>query len=292
MGTNAPQADAGAEGQPSADDLTRIPGIGPVIERHLREAGVRTFAQLASLSPEQIAALVAHLPLLSLERIARQDWTGRARALAHEARQRSDSATDDPGAQRATFTVELLLDAHRRVVRTRAVHLRDSAEEVWDGWDVGQLVAFFSDFVAGLDPGAGATPSHMETTSPIASAELRLELGELLVRTELEPSLGETWPGSDLRARLPFTLAGPAVTQLAAERAPYVVAILAVDAAEGAVLLAGTAHGRLRPDQQSYGPVIALTPPPEGRFQLFGTVLIAQAGLVKSTLGPVLHIVA
>lgn len=37
-----------------ADDLTTINGIGPTFARRLNEAGVFTFAQLASLTPEEV----------------------------------------------------------------------------------------------------------------------------------------------------------------------------------------------------------------------------------------------
>lgn len=39
-----------------ADDLTTINGIGPTFARRLNEAGVFTFAQLASLSPGEVVA--------------------------------------------------------------------------------------------------------------------------------------------------------------------------------------------------------------------------------------------
>lgn len=293
MGTTAPQADAGAEGSPNADDLKRIPGIGPVIERHLREAGIYTFAQLAALSPEQIAALLPQLPLLSLERIVRQDWVGRARDLAREAER--DPASGEraaPGLRAVAFTVDLLLDAHGRVVQTRAVHLPDGAKEVWDGWAPDGLVSFFGDFVAGLAPAPTGARTPMEHLSPERSAELWLELGELLVEAGYEGEPDGAAAGGELQARLPFALAGPAAAQLAAAEAPYYVAILAADQAGGAPLMVGAHHGRLRPGQRSYGPPIPLSPPEAGRFQLLGTVVVVQAGLVQSVLGPVLHVVA
>lgn len=294
MGTKAPQADAGAEGSPDADDLKRIPGIGPVIEHHLREAGIRTFAQLAALSPDQIAALVAQLPLLSLERIVRQDWAGRARELAREAERRPAAPGDRvlPGLRAATFTVELLLDAHGRVVRTRAAHLQDGAEERWDGWDAARLLTFFGDVVPGLATAPRGAREPMERSAPERGAELWLELGDLLVQAEPQGELEPAHAGDELQATLPFALAGPAAARLAVAEAPYCVLILAVEADGGAVALVGAHHGRLRPDQRSYGPRVTLAPPEEGRFQLLGTVLIAQAGLVRSALGPVLHVVA
>lgn len=291
MGSNALGADAGAEGSGDADDFKRIAGIGPVIERHLREAGVRTFAQLAALSPDQLADLVAHLPLLSVERIVRQDWPGRARALSREAERQP--APDDgvaPGERVARFNVELLLDAHSRVARTRAIHLPGGAEESWDGWSVDRLAQFVAALVPGLDSPRKEGHSAMEP-SPAGGAGPLLELGELRVEADEHDDLDGPAPDAGLRAWLPFALAGPAAAQLAAEEPPYCVAILAVDPAGGAPLVLGAHNGRLLSGRHRYEPVVALAPPREGRFQLIGVVLIARAGLVQSALGPVLYVV-
>lgn len=50
-----------------ADDFTRIAGIGPTYAARLREAGVETFAQLAALDEEEIAAVIG-CPALRVER--------------------------------------------------------------------------------------------------------------------------------------------------------------------------------------------------------------------------------
>jgi hypothetical protein len=67
---------------PRIDDLKVINGIGPAVEKRLNGVGVFTFAQLAALSPADIAAAVAGLSGLSTERIIKQDWIGQARKLA------------------------------------------------------------------------------------------------------------------------------------------------------------------------------------------------------------------
>jgi hypothetical protein len=46
------------------------------------------------------------------------------------------------GQQYATFVVELLLDKHRDVRRTRIVHVQTAAEERWAGWDKERLLHF------------------------------------------------------------------------------------------------------------------------------------------------------
>ena len=73
----------GAE-PPEIDDLKLINGIGPAVERRLHSVGIYTYAQLAALSPADIAAAVADLAGLSAERIIKQDWIGQARKLSSE----------------------------------------------------------------------------------------------------------------------------------------------------------------------------------------------------------------
>ena len=63
----------------TADTLTAIKGIGPSFAQALNAAGIMTFAQLAQLTPDQIASKV---PRATVERIEREDWVGQAqRAL-------------------------------------------------------------------------------------------------------------------------------------------------------------------------------------------------------------------
>ena len=78
---------------PRDDKLRLINGIGPAIEEHLNRVGIFTFAQLATLSPADIAAAVAGLAGLSAERIIKQDWIGQARELATKSMQ-TDSKVD------------------------------------------------------------------------------------------------------------------------------------------------------------------------------------------------------
>lgn len=67
---------------PEANDLKFINGIGPGVESRLHGVGIFTFAQLAALSPADVAASVAGLAGLTAERIIKQDWLGQARELA------------------------------------------------------------------------------------------------------------------------------------------------------------------------------------------------------------------
>lgn len=65
----------------SADDLTRIKGLGPKIAALLAELGVTSFAQIASWSDEDVAEIDAKLGRFS-GRILRDQWVMQARLLA------------------------------------------------------------------------------------------------------------------------------------------------------------------------------------------------------------------
>ncbi len=66
-----------------ADDLQLIKGIGPVNEKKLNAHGIYHFDQIAAWKKADIAAAEAYLAFDG--RIAREDWTGQAKALARKA---------------------------------------------------------------------------------------------------------------------------------------------------------------------------------------------------------------
>lgn len=66
------------------DDLTRIRGIGPVLGRRLKAAGIKTYRQLADLDATALAELDAQLSLRG--RSKRDDWQAQAAQLAGESR--------------------------------------------------------------------------------------------------------------------------------------------------------------------------------------------------------------
>lgn len=63
----------------SADDLTRINGVGPALQERLYAFGYRHFWQLAELDAESIKKLSVQLELG--DEIEEQDWAGQARQL-------------------------------------------------------------------------------------------------------------------------------------------------------------------------------------------------------------------
>lgn len=66
------------------DDLKAIGGIGPKLEAVLNGFGIRTYAQIAALTDEDIARIEGDLGFKG--RIGRDDWVGQARALMNGGR--------------------------------------------------------------------------------------------------------------------------------------------------------------------------------------------------------------
>jgi hypothetical protein len=64
------------------DDLTAIPGITPAIAACLRQAGVTTFEQLASLEAEETVAVIGPGFEISSAVIANPEWIGEAARLS------------------------------------------------------------------------------------------------------------------------------------------------------------------------------------------------------------------
>ncbi len=62
------------------DDLTKIKGVGPFIEKRLNMIGIYTFHQLAELSPEMIDRVGAAIEFFP-HRIIRDNWVGQASNL-------------------------------------------------------------------------------------------------------------------------------------------------------------------------------------------------------------------
>ncbi len=63
----------------AADDLKRISGIGPKLEQVLNGMGIRTYAQIAAWTVDDLAKVDDQLKLGG--RISRDDWVGQAKGL-------------------------------------------------------------------------------------------------------------------------------------------------------------------------------------------------------------------
>ncbi|MEM9013926.1 MAG: 50S ribosomal protein L21 [Pseudomonadota bacterium] len=72
----APSKKQGADG----DDLKKLSGVGPALEKKLHEAGVTTFAQIAAWGDAEIAEFDEKLSFKG--RIEREGWVEQAKKLA------------------------------------------------------------------------------------------------------------------------------------------------------------------------------------------------------------------
>ncbi|WP_417248898.1 50S ribosomal protein L21 [Celeribacter sp.] len=78
----APKAEKKAAPAKSAggDDLKKLSGVGPALEKKLHEAGVTTFAQIAAWGADDIAEMDEKLSFKG--RIEREGWVEQAKELA------------------------------------------------------------------------------------------------------------------------------------------------------------------------------------------------------------------
>ncbi len=79
-----PEAEPEADGHDRRDDLQRIKGVGPAIEKTLNEMGIVSFRQIADMSEYDIDRVARRLKGFRT-RIYREDWIGQARELRDQA---------------------------------------------------------------------------------------------------------------------------------------------------------------------------------------------------------------
>lgn len=157
--------------QPRGDDFTRIHGIGPGIADRLTKAGIYTFAQLGTLSPEEVVHLLGNLIGLTAERVEKQDWIGQARELQPQNESTAGQIQPDVAPMErqhyATFTIELLLGGENEVRRTRVVSIQSEAEQAWAGWRGDRLLNFIIEHAElGLPP---VEPPQVQVSYPETS---------------------------------------------------------------------------------------------------------------------------
>jgi hypothetical protein len=167
-----------------ADDFILIKGIGPALAARLHKAGIRTYAQLGSLSVVELAARVSGL---SAKQIVRQDWLGQARKLARKkARpQAGKKATVRPMIRQhyENFTVEFLLDGKNTLRRTRVIHIQSGDADTWAGWESQQLLGFLA-----RHAGIQAPETKPQTPRVIITEQIAL------------PEIGNAHPPAEVRS--------------------------------------------------------------------------------------------
>ncbi len=71
--------------QGPADDLKKIGGVGPVLEKKLNALGITRFDQIAAFSADDVQRVDEMLNFKG--RVEREDWIGQAKALAEAAKE-------------------------------------------------------------------------------------------------------------------------------------------------------------------------------------------------------------
>ena len=79
---NTTDSNTPSKSKSGADDLTRISGIGPVINKRLKKIGVTTFAQIAAWTKAEAEEFDEKLAFK--DRIARENWIKQAKAFVKE----------------------------------------------------------------------------------------------------------------------------------------------------------------------------------------------------------------
>jgi hypothetical protein len=188
-----------------ATELRRIAGIGTAMERRLREAGIRTLADLAGRPADELAGIAGKPPQTV------QEWQASARDLAAE----EAGPTEGDRQHSETFTVEVLLHEDGTVHHVRAEHVytqtghaqEDRAETAsWRDWrSAEQALMGFLEEHAGL-------PADVPEPQPAAA------------EPEARPAALQAAPGGPTAAPGPVAaesaLTGPRVRQLAAIPSP------------------------------------------------------------------------
>jgi extracellular elastinolytic metalloproteinase len=278
-----------------ADDLQLINGIGPAIERRLHGAGIHTYAQLAALTADDLAAQLS-LSGMAARNIVKHDWIGQARNLTAAAPvpavlEAADLVEEETSSRRhyATFTVELLLSEDGAVRRTRVQHIQEGEQETWAGWEDGRLVRFFVEH-ADL-PQRSPEPAPSEEGGLRREADVLIEVNEVDIVPIAGDTQGESVEVERLSAEINFQLFGLGASRAAAERMPYFVHLLAHMPASGETIVLAAIQGQLNPGQMDYSGEVDCAPPAVGRYQLLATVVLSDYNAVGAMVGPPLTVI-
>lgn len=152
------------------DNLEAIHGIGKAIALRLYGAGIRTCAQLAEMTHEDLYELVqGSRPGLTLNKLVEEDWPGQARRLVAAAAAGEEAAAAD-SQHDMSFTIKLLLEADNRVRRTIITHTQSGQELRASGWDVDQTLGFMARYAELRSAAPQAAPGPV-AAGPTAGPE-------------------------------------------------------------------------------------------------------------------------
>jgi hypothetical protein len=182
------------ENSSQPDNLEDIEGIGEKTEKRLNNAGIETYAQLGTMSHDELWEIVeGKIPCLKREEFIESDWPGQARRLekAKKAAPHEFQSEDTPASHRPpyeTFKLDLKLTKDRIVRGTEVTHVRTEEKCSCAGWDekcVTQFIVEQADFrMRPPEPAPPPEPTPVET-------ELTPELEIIQVAARAKDAL--TW---------------------------------------------------------------------------------------------------
>jgi len=213
---------SGVHDPPEVDDLNKIVGIGPGFEKRFHLAGIKTYAQFARLTLEEIAKILAGQAGFNIKRAVAQDWIGQARHLSEELK---ENGLEEEGGNAyepqhyASYKLEFLLDKDNQVRRTRVFHIQspNNNEDNWAGWDEARLRNFLLES-AGLHLPEPSIPPAQTSIIPAPQPEQGVHVqpniahpglkhhGAPLVRNVSLLSQGREAPGNIVEGSKPFEI--------------------------------------------------------------------------------------
>jgi hypothetical protein len=276
-----------------ADDLTRIAGIGSKIAEKLNMGGIRSYADLASSSADDIVKLLPDVTGLSAARL--DSWRDQARELAAMTSAKAAEAPDiqmgepNGGQHYESFMIRVLINEDGSIRRTTAQHIGSGAQHHWRGLECEALPDFIETTIA------SAIPPAKTATEPPPDQARQAEVG-VTRPGEPQPVLEHGAPAGDRRPHRVSSAVVSVERTLLRAAEPFTMTIT-IDLADSAshtgrltyraiVLAKPLTGGPRRTVAQSEG-LIATTPStisvdaaglPPGAYRLDGAVSLREPG--------------
>ena len=277
------------------DDLTQIPGIGEQTAERLDAIGIRTYAELAASSADDIVTRLPDVSGLSSTRI--EDWREQARNLATGATTGQSVPQDEPvvlgdGQRYESFMVRLLLNRDGSVRMTTVRHIGTGAKRQWPGLERDALPSYMVAVAAsagsptealeeprsdGADQPATQTTAmpHTEEVQSVTTLSERTATHRALVAA----SAGLAVERAVLSAAEPFTMTMTiefTEPPLGADRLAYSAVVTAKPLAGGPKCTVARADGLLATTSPTIS--IAAGGLSAGAYRLDGAVSLRQPG--------------
>jgi Helix-hairpin-helix domain len=264
-----------------ADDLTRIAGIGTKIAKRLNEAGIGTYAELASRSADNIMALLPDVSGVPLTRV--DGWRHEARKLAAaQPSPKSPAAARGNDQHYESFLVRVLLNEDGSVRRTTMRHVRTGVERQWPGLGAEALPDFIQ-----ASAGTATPPAPTADAEPPVDATPAADAAPAEVHGE--PAGAQPAPFASsailsverttLRASEPFTMTMTidlTESPTRADRLGYSAVIVAKPLGSGPKRTVAQSDGLVLTTEPTIGIDAAGLPP--GAYRLDGAVSLFEPG--------------